>query len=193
MCHAKDGVILLVFDGQADSVKALVNKTFNDHNIRVLLLGYREADITNLQSRVRSSSSMNQLEYAFLVTSQPLKLPTLNRQVFTGTNKGNAIYEIPLVSFGCSGACDARGLVSLAPMKSNLREGGMNPDVTLTPSAALVEAGVKCNIRVSILCSPGARHFALRGCCCRPVRPSRMVEVLREASAAIRRFLSLGL
>ena len=100
------GVVLIIFDGQSDALRALVAKQLKNlsHSMRTLYITYLQDHVERCNERLKSATLVNCLEQVLLVTASSLKLPTRPRRSFgTGTNKGNVLCNVPLVDGGQNG------------------------------------------------------------------------------------------
>ncbi|CAE7266653.1 unnamed protein product, partial [Symbiodinium sp. CCMP2456] len=92
----KAGVVLLVFDAQ-HQIGSMIGKHVGKNNIRQLTLGYREQDCSEYYERMKAGTCVNQLETLYIIARESVKLPTIARSPdFSGTNKGNLIWDVPL-------------------------------------------------------------------------------------------------
>ena len=100
------GVVLIIFDGQSDALRALVAKQLKNlsHSMRTLYITYLQDHVERCNERLKSATLVNCLEQVLLVTASSLKLPRRPRRSFgTGTNKGNVLCNVPLGGGGQNG------------------------------------------------------------------------------------------
>ena len=96
------GVVMVVFEGlqQAHGTKlktALGKLGGSLGQQRLLTVGYQQHHVETLKSeRLKSASTVDVLEPVHILTGGSLKVPTLPRKHFAGTNKGNLMAEVPL-------------------------------------------------------------------------------------------------